>query len=298
MSSSNENRDFWREVLSTWRFFVCVLAINSVLAYLYLKNTIPIYVSEIRVAPVTSDSSGFGGLSNKIGGFAAGLVGIDLGSGGVESDVVTIETLRSSQFIMEFLESNNAVPIVMAVNLYDKREDVFLFDESLYDSQTKTWISGKQPSTWKVLKRFNRDFLYIEKEGKTGVITIQIRSPSPLLSKQWVAKIVDDLNAHMKAKALRGAQLSLDYLNEQVTKTELNEMRSVFYSLIEEQHKSMMFATAKEEYALRVLNEPVLVDSPVSPNVPFVLIAVFFSTVSLSVIVVLLRRIRFYQSQL
>lgn len=56
------------------------------------------------------------------------------------------------------------------------------------------------------------------------------------------------------------AKDGIEYLNMQLERTAVAEMRSVFYQLIEEQTKKMMLASVREDYVFRTLELAVIAE--------------------------------------
>ena len=70
----------------------------------------------------------------------------------------------------------------------------------------------------------------------------------------------------MREDALLESQQSIDYLTEQLNKTSLVEMRSVFFNLIEEQTQQVMLADVREEYALETIDPAVVPELKSAPG--------------------------------
>ena len=58
----------------------------------------------------------------------------------------------------------------------------------------------------------------------------------------------------LRTRALRNAESSIDYLRKLVQKTDVVELRSVMYKLIESETKTLMLANVHEEYAFVVVD--------------------------------------------
>jgi LPS O-antigen subunit length determinant protein (WzzB/FepE family) len=78
---------------------------------------------------------------------------------------------------------------------------------------------------------------------------VSIEYYSPLIAKQWVDMYVESINRFMQQRQVDKVTRNIAYLQEQIGKTSIAEMREVFYTIIEEQTKSKMLAEASPDYA-------------------------------------------------
>ena len=101
--------------------------------------------------------------------------------------------------------------------------------------------------------------------------------------------MIEDLNNYMREDALLESQLAIDYLTEQLNKTSLVEMRSVFFNLIEEQTQQVMLADVREEYALEVIDPAVVSETKSAPSRALICILGTLLGGMLSVLFVLLK---------
>ena len=74
------------------------------------------------------------------------------------------------------------------------------------------------------------------------------------------------LDAPEALRAREDAQRNVDYLNEQVAKTGVVELRRVLYNIIESETKTLMLANARVEYAYTVVDPAVVPAQRVSPK--------------------------------
>jgi uncharacterized protein involved in exopolysaccharide biosynthesis len=65
----------------------------------------------------------------------------------------------------------------------------------------------------------------------------------------------------MRSRALEESSRNIKYLNEQIERTDVVEMRRVMYSLIEAETKQLMLANGRAEFAFT------LVDPAVAPEI-------------------------------
>jgi len=274
---------FWRE-----KFLLIgittIFAVGSVLFALSKPN---LFKSEALLFPVSEDSAS-SGLANSLGGIAA-LTGINMG-GGNSNQKIALETLRSRAFLGEFIEKRGILVELMALKEWDYKTNLITLDPSIYDSSQNVWVrevrEGKQPkpSLWEAHKELN-DMIEISTTKSSGSILLSISSQSPFLAKQWLEWMIEDLNSWMKDKDISEAKKNIHYLNDKLQSTQLSEMQTVFYQLIEEQTKKLMLAEVQDEYVFKVIDPAVVPEDKDSPNRAIICVLGTFLGVVLSFIV-------------
>jgi LPS O-antigen subunit length determinant protein (WzzB/FepE family) len=88
---------------------------------------------------------------------------------------------------------------------------------------------------------------------------------------------------------IKEAQLSIDYLNDQIKVTPYPELRALFYELIQQHTQSMMLAKVRHEYALTTLDAPLVPEEKSSPNRSLIVIISCLFGVMLGSIIILIR---------
>jgi uncharacterized protein involved in exopolysaccharide biosynthesis len=242
-----------------------IAAVISVAVALWLPN---IY----RAEAVLAADEGGGALSSlaaQYGGLAS-LAGISLPTDSSSEKAVGIETLKSRQFVIDFIERRNILPELMAAKRYSWETGELSYDKNIYDFSTQTWTRKAKapyqpkPSPLEAYEEF-MEIYAVNEDRETGFVTISIEHPSPVLVQQWVTWLVEDINEKMMTKATNEAQQSIDFLNEQLKKTQVVALQDVFYSLIEEQTKTIMLAKVRQEYLFETIDPAVAPEEEVKP---------------------------------
>lgn len=213
------------------------------------------FEASIVLAPAGDESGGklggAGALLSQFGGLAS-LSGLSLGGGGRKAE--SIATLSSGALTEAFIRERDLLPI-----LY----------EDDWDADKRAWTihdPKKQPSPWKAEKLFREKIRLVSEDKKTGLVTLTITWTDPDLAAQWATELVARTNAALRARAIREAQRSLDYLNEQLTQTSVVELQKAIYGLIENQIKQIMVANGSEEFAFRVIDPARVPEKRSSPK--------------------------------
>lgn len=244
----------WYIIIITFAF-----AIGSVF---YAKSLPNKYKSEALLAPVSEKKDALGGLS-QLGGLAS-LAGVNLSSsGGIDKTALAIETLKSRNFLGKFITSHKLTPVLF--------KDV-----------------SPEPSIQKACLKL-QSMISIISDNKTKMIRISIEHESSELAKQLVTDLISEINDNMKQRDLEEAQKSIDYLNTQISQTNLADIRSILYQLIEEQTKTLMLVNVRAEYIFKTIDPAIVPENKSKPNRAVIFITGTFIGVVLSLVLVLIK---------
>ena len=235
------------------KLIVGITAIFALVAVFYALSIPNQYRATAIVSPAQDGGGGLSGALGQLGGLAS-LAGVSIGAGESSEAQVAQEIMRSRGFIEEFISENNLAVEVFAAKGWDMASNQLDIDSDLYDVGSSQWVrdipKGKVlvPSCWELFKKFSEMFS-VSDDKKTGMVSISVEYFSPQLAKEWVDRLVIGINQHMQSRKLEKVNINIQYLEAQIEKTSIAEMREVFYTIIEEQIKSKMLAEASPEYA-------------------------------------------------
>ena len=100
----------------------------------------------------------------------------------------------------------------------------------------------------------------------------------------------------MQKRKLTQVLRNIEFLNDEIAKTSVSEMREVFYSIIEEQTKEKMLAAASPEYAFIYVNPSMVPEEKSQPRRSIICIFITLFGTFLTIVMILLRRYGFKQS--
>ncbi|MFH4530049.1 Wzz/FepE/Etk N-terminal domain-containing protein [Vibrio diabolicus] len=257
-------RGKWLVIATTFLF-----SVGSVLYALSLPN---VYKAYALLAPAeTSNGGGLSKMAGQFGGLAA-IAGVNLGNGESSETELAVQVLRSRKFIKNFIEKHDLLVPLMAANGWDLTNNKLILNRDIYDVSSGKWlreangVRGAKPTDQEAFEVFNQDVLEVEKIKDANLYTIAIKHYSPNIAKQWVNWLVDDINKVMRERAIAATSQNLSYLNAQLEKTAVADMRSTFYKLIEEQTKSLMLAQVQEEFVFKVIDPAIAPEVKESPK--------------------------------
>jgi len=211
-----------------------------------------LYSAKVIMVPA---QTGKGGIAGRLGGNLGALVGlanIDLDSGTSKEQAIAI--LKSRRLTEQFIKDENLLPA-----LYP----------DLWDGDKGQWKDPEEvPTLGAAFRKFDRSVRFVQEDAETGLIALEIIWSDREKAAQWANALVARVNQRTRELAQEEAERSLRYLNEQLTRTDLIELRQAMYGLIEQHVKNIMLAKVRDEYAFKVI-DPAVVPEPgtyVSPR--------------------------------
>ena len=260
------------DLLWTHKWLIAAITTAFAIASVTIAVVLPnIYRAEAYLAPNDPENLGLmSALADQYGGLAA-LAGIDLTGGGIDKTVLGLEILSSKKFVMTFIDDHNlAVPLV-AVKDWDRDNDRLIIDSEIYDVQRKTWVRDvkppklTRPSSQELYEEL-MDILSVSQDKRSGIIRVSIDYYSPKIAKEWVDLIVHDLNHTVMQHDVAKAQQAIDFLNSQLERTSVADLRQVFFDLIEEQMKTIVLANVSQEYLFETIDPALVQEEKFKPR--------------------------------
>lgn len=290
-----------RELFSVlWRGKILIAGITSVFAVVSVIFALLVpnqYQASTLLAPAQQDAGGIAGAMGQLGGLAS-LAGISLGDGEGNESQMAMEIMQSRNFIEDFIKNNGIEVEVFAADGWSAKTNQLSIDDSLYDIDTQTWVrnppSGKplKPTGWELYEKFI-DVYAVTQDKKSGMINVSVEYYSPILAKEWSEKLVDAINSYMQARKLQQVNRNIQYLEAQIEKTAIADMRGVFYTIIEEQIKSKMLAEASPEYVFETVSPAMVPEEKSQPKRALICILGTLLGGMLSVLLILVRHYAF-----
>ena len=287
--------ELWHAIWSGKLLIIAITALFAISSVFYAIKQPNIYQATTLLAPA-SEQGGAGGLSKMAGQFGglASLAGINLGGGGTDKTGLALEILKSRLFLENFIAKHQLLVPLMAANNWDANTNTLTIDDEIYNSETNTWLrevkapKNPEPSPWEAFKAFNK-VLSVSTDKESGMITLAIEHYSPEVATQWLLWLVDDINSTIRQQDKVEAQNSIDYLSKKLQETQLADMQTVFYQLIEEQTKTIMLAEVSKEYVLKTIDPANAPEEKAKPKRALIVVLGTMLGSILSVLIVLIR---------
>ena len=217
------------------------------------------YRSQVLMMP--ADMSSMNTTSSRIGGLAS-LAGVSLAEETTEASVA-LEVIKSRLFTKEFIKKREILVPLIAATGWDKSKNKLIIDNDLYDESSKKWVRNVSfpkttvPNDQEAFKFWKDEVFSISQDRKTGYISMSIEFFSPNVTKDWATWIVEDINNTMRDQAIKEAQLSIEYLNNELISTTSEELKSLFYLIIKDNTEKIMLAYSRPEYVFKVIDPPI-----------------------------------------
>lgn len=265
-------RELWNAIWAGRLQIIAITAFFAIASVIYAINKPNIYKASVLLAPA-GEQGGAGGLAKMAGQFGglASLAGINLGGGGTDKTGLALEVLQSRKFIETFIEKYDLLVPLMAAENWNQSSDELVIDEDIYNINTQKWLrevkapKTPQPSPWESYKKF-KELLSVSTDKESGLITLSIEHYSPNIAIDWLDKLTKEVNSAMRETDKKDAQNSIDFLSSKLAETNLADMQTVFYQLIEQQTKTIMLAEVSEEYVLKTVDPANAPDDKTKPK--------------------------------
>ena len=268
----------------------------SIIYSLTLTN---IYTAETTLAPSASSD-----MSSNLSQYAglASMAGISLpGSpSGMSDKDLALSLLKSKALLQRLIDKHNILPDLIASEDWNLTSNSVSYDSNVYDANKKAWVRNVKPplkvipSTQEAYEFFD-DAVAVSEDKTTGIISLKVNHLSPEIAYHWSLLLIQEVNEYIADMRINEAQLSIDYLNDQIKITPYPELRALFYELIQQHTQSKMLAKVRPEYALTTLDKPLIPEEKSAPNRFFIVILSTFLGVVLGTLIIL---VRFYAYKL
>jgi len=248
-----------------WRVITVSTVVGLLLAGVISVSQSNVYRSSVVLAPAENGQlNSLQSIAGGLGGLA-GLAGMSLGGDSTQIRF-SLAYLRSYEFLSGFIAKHDLLAEVVAANGWDPSGNVVTYDEKLYDSAIRAWVTEAGSPSLQYASELLSEQIRIDEDGSSGFVELSVTHFSPYLAKQWLDFIVSDLNEYMRNHDIEQAQRSIDYLSAQIESTSISEMNAVFYGLIEEQTKKMMLASIRDEYVFTRVGVPYVPERKIYPR--------------------------------
>ena len=237
LSVASASRFLWRHrLLLAITSLICATVVG-VIAF----RSLPVFRAEVVITDVKERGLGAAGsLASQLGGLAS-LAGVSLNPGAGSASQTAAAVLESHHLAEEFIRRNNLMPLLLR-------------------------DSNKPPTLWLAAKAFKEGVVVISKDQRKGVTAVAMEWTDPTIAARWANQYVALANELIRTRALEESTRNIAYLNEQIAKSNVVEIRKVMYNLIENETKNLMVANGRTEYAFEVVDPAVPPELKVRPH--------------------------------
>lgn len=237
--------DLAASVQRRWMSLSLVTFVGLLLGMVWGWRSGPVYEVVIVAVPTESDVMAGGNLLESAGLGLAGLIGF-APAGQITRKDESIAILKSRKFLYLFLN------------------DLDIVREMYGDEDERWWRPPfwprSEPTVADAYELFLSDVLSISEKRATGIIEISIRWSDPNLTAGWGRELIHRLNIEMQTRARERATKEIQFLQDELDRTESVQVRQAILKLVESQMKALMLANISEDFALRVIDPPITPD--------------------------------------
>ena len=273
------------------KFIYILTSIFAILSIVISLSIISSYTSNAVLIPTSAKDS------NLTANSLASLAGINVGNTTRDFNVA-IAFINSKKIIRQLMKHESFLPDLMAAKKWDTNNESMIYHDDIYDYKNKKWIRDvslprqKIPSEQEAFKLFSKK-INVSLDKKKKIITLSVEHISPKVAKQWAQWIIDEANLMVASLAIEEAENSIDYLRNQINQTPYAELRTMFFELIQQNTQNMMLAKVNKQYALTIIDPPLIPEAKSKPmRSRIVIFGTLFGAI-LSIIIVLLRKYGF-----
>jgi uncharacterized protein involved in exopolysaccharide biosynthesis len=243
-------------LLGYWKLIAVCALVAAAISIAYCKLSPKWYRAQTLIAAARQEGgSALGPLGGEIGGLAS-LVGIDIGDG-EDQKKEAIARFSSREFVYDFLRTERIIPILFA-------------DE--WDPVAKKWESPeKAPTMDDAYRFFTQQVAQMSEDRRTGLIKVTVDWTDPKLAMTWANTLVTRINADRRAVARAESERNLEFLDRELERTPIVELRQAINRLVETEIRKRMLVNVREQYAFKVIDPAVVpgIHGVVRPRIAF-----------------------------
>ncbi|MGH8219658.1 MAG: Wzz/FepE/Etk N-terminal domain-containing protein [Steroidobacteraceae bacterium] len=257
-----------------WRRKWVVVAVTAIFTFasaavaLWLPDE---YTAKAMLMPAENDNNSMlSQLANQFGGLTS-LAGISLPQT-QDRTGIALEVFKSWGFLADFIRQNQLEVPIFAATGWNRADNRLEIDPKLYDDSSHKWVrkfnpakgETAAPNGWELYKALSRR-LSVYQDKQTGLVTLSVEFYSPYIAREWVDELVVAINRQFQLHDREEAQERIRYLEGQLEKTNLKDIKVILSDLIEEQTRTLMMTQVNNEYVLKTVSAARLPEERSSP---------------------------------
>jgi len=232
---------------SNWLAILVPAVAFAILGIVYSVIATPRYKVHALLAPAESSmsSQALGQLSNQLGALGLGRMFDREQTKPVD---VAIAVLESRRFLGDFISRHNLMPILFA---------------DRWDETAQDWYQDgeRPPSINDGYHKLTRKLLFVDTDEVTGFVTVSLEWQDAQLANSWLIALIADLNKDIRQRERDEALRSLQFLKEELNRTDLVDLRVALNQLSLAELQKLTLANVREEFAFKIIDPPDLPDA-------------------------------------
>jgi len=236
-------------ITSNKKYPIVGAAIGFVVSIILVLTLRPLYEGQVVVAFDGKSGGQLSEIARSFGGIAA-IAGINLPTGGDSDRGSAMATLGSYQALASFVEDRKIT------------EDIFR------ETTRGPWrlVAGDQTiSTWEAVRRL-RKHVSVEELKPSGMIRVKVQWYDPQTAAAWANDFTRHVDSMLRTAALDRSKQRLAFLQREFERVSALVVRDAMSKVIENELRTVAFASADKEFAFRVIDPAIRAERPVRPR--------------------------------
>ena len=271
---------------------ICISVLIGLISIFYALSVPNKYTSDAVLKIVENQASPSSSIASSLGSLGS-IAGLSLGNQSNNASLA-IQTINSRDFFSDLTDEtkNSNFIFLTALNKFDFKNNKFIFNDTIYDSENKVWLSddGKnlKPTFLEAYKIYS-DSLNITKNKESGYLYISFEHFSPFFARDFLDQVITLLDLTIRSNDLKDSNDRLDYLIE-ASKTESNsDLKNSITQLIYLEHKKQVSANVSRSYFVEVIDSPHLPEKKSFPRRSIICIVITIFGVGIMLLFDLIR---------
>ncbi|NNK33119.1 MAG: chain-length determining protein [Xanthomonadales bacterium] len=240
--------DLWpyaRALVRAWLVIVAAGVLAAVATAFWAASKPYLYESVARVSILDIEDAGGVSPDDRRAPEVLTLVehGFVMGTTRDNYNDVVLARLRSRHFTMRFLDEYNVFR-----HFYPEQ----------WLAAEQRWVDGFTPNRGEVFTRFRDEVRSIDRDEETDIISVAMVWPDAAVARDWANAYVTSFNTYTRERTMEDVRRKQAFLEQELRRSEVLELQQSIYRLIEAQTAIAMLASAREEYALEIIDPAAL----------------------------------------
>ena len=222
-------------------WLLLALLIGALISGLIAYSKPYVYQSVAKVSVVDMDDPGGVSPDNRRASEVLTLVehGFVMGTSRDNHKDVIRARLVSRDFTMHFLHE---------LNIYR-----YFYPEH-WDTENGVWMDSFTPDRGESFTRFRDEVRIVDHDEETDILTIKMNWPDPIIARDLANLYIQSFNQYLRLKAQSEVERKLTFLKTELQRSNILDIQQSIYRLIEAQTAIAMFASAREDFALEIID--------------------------------------------
>lgn len=237
-----------------WKRKFLMLSITFLISALSLAYSLSlpnIYTSSSLLAPSQENQSG---LSNIKRSALAGLAGVNIPQEFSNKTPEAIAKIKSYSFFSEIFLPGIDKKDLVSVDKWDKNKNIIIYKQNNIDYSSQ--------KAYKIYK----NILTISQDEMTGFVKIKISHKSPYIARDWLVKIINEINLISKLQKKEEAIKSINFLEARIGDTQYTEIKNVLSELLQNETQSLMLTESNDNFIFKTIDAPYAPENKSAPS--------------------------------